>query len=86
MGFLDDEGLGNVWKKMKDYVNSKTGSNLTLEKIYPIGSVYISVNGTNPSSLFGGTWVAWALDGFRSGLTPVMAILARSKKLVGEKV
>lgn len=59
MGALDNEGLEKVWLKMKEYVNSKTGSNLTLEKIYPIGSVYISVNGTNPSSLFGGTWVAW---------------------------
>ena len=26
------------------------------ERIYPIGSVYISVNEVNPSSLFGGTW------------------------------
>lgn len=27
-----------------------------LNKIYPIGSVYISVNSTSPSILFGGTW------------------------------
>lgn len=27
-----------------------------LDIIYPIGSVYISVNATNPSTLFGGGW------------------------------
>lgn len=29
---------------------------LDLDKIWPIGSVYISVNSTNPSNLFGGKW------------------------------
>jgi len=35
-------------------------------KIYPIGSIYMSIDNTNPSDLFGGTWVAWG-----SGRVPV---------------
>lgn len=43
--------------KLLDYINSKVKINVDL--VYPIGSIYLSVNSTNPSQLFGGTWVAW---------------------------
>ena len=47
-------------KLLKDYIASLTAA------IYPVGSIYMSVNSTNPSTYFGGTWVAWG-----SGRVPV---------------
>lgn len=40
-------------KLLKDYIQSLASS------IYPVGSIYMSVKNTNPSTYFGGTWVAW---------------------------
>ena len=37
---------------------------------YPVGSVYISVSSTNPGTLFGGTWQAFAQGRMLVGLKP----------------
>ena len=36
------------------------GKKSLLDLIYPINSIYISVSSTNPSTIFGGTWEAFA--------------------------
>ena len=45
---------------LKDYIQKFANA------VYPVGSIYMSVNNTNPSTHFGGTWVAWG-----SGRVPV---------------
>lgn len=47
------EGNSDMWAYIRNLV-------------YPVGSIYMSVNNTNPGTLFGGTWVAWG-----SGKVPV---------------
>lgn len=42
------------------------GGKSLFDCFYPVGSIYMSVNNTNPAILFGGTWAAWG-----SGRVPV---------------
>lgn len=39
------------------YYKTSTGyRNLVLDTVYPVGSIYMSIDSTSPSTLFGGTW------------------------------
>lgn len=44
------------FKINNQYVNYNTLKSTLLKEIYPIGSIYMSVNSTSPANLFGGTW------------------------------
>lgn len=59
----------------------KTATDNTLQTVYPIGSIYMSVASTNPNTLFGfGTWVA-----FGAGKVPVGYNAADSNFNASEK-
>lgn len=38
------------------YAPKGQSGGITLDDVYPVGSIYMSVNNVNPSTLFGGTW------------------------------
>lgn len=43
VSYLDQDGVQHLIDKMRD-------------RIYPVGSIYISTNSTSPASLYGGSW------------------------------
>lgn len=45
--------IGNKNRTLEDYIKSLSP---TFDMIYPVGSIYISVIGTDPGLLFGGSW------------------------------
>lgn len=46
---LDGTLAGNLQNQINEY----------WKKIYPVGSIYMSINNTDPSILFGGKWEEW---------------------------
>lgn len=59
---LDDSGwmYYRTPAELKSDIGASSGGadvSTVLNKVYPVGSIYMSVNSTNPKTLFGGTWV-----------------------------
>lgn len=59
--------------------------NYILNSIHPVGSIYMSVNSTNPSQLFGGTWVQWGSGRVPVGVDTSQTEFKTVEKTGGEK-
>ena len=58
---------------------------INIDLVYPIGSIYFSVNSENPSKWFGGTWVAWGTGRVPVGVDTGQTEFGTVEKTGGEK-
>ncbi len=58
---------------------------LNTDLIYPIGAIYLSVDSTNPSKLFGGTWEQISKGRTLVGVDTSQTEFNTAKKIGGEK-
>jgi hypothetical protein len=66
-----DEKLSQFQQQFTQFMVSMNGKIADLEnKLYPIGSFYVSVNSTDPTELFGGTWEFYTEGHLLIGLEP----------------
>ena len=67
------------------YLKTKNGLQLMTTVPYPIGAIYLSVDSTNPTKLFGGTWEQIAQGRTLVGVDDSQTEFNTVKKTGGEK-
>lgn len=83
--YVTNEALENAIKELKKYVDTQSPGDVTLDSVYPIGSVYISANGANPNAIIGGTWEEFATGRTLIGYDPSDDDLTETGMTGGEK-
>lgn len=76
----------DVWYKgikLLEYSDSQVRINVDLA--HPVGSLYFSTDSTNPSQIFGGTWVAWGAGRVPVGVDTSQTEFNTVEKTGGEK-
>ena len=67
------------------HVNDVAPSVGIIDIVYPVGSIYMSVNATSPEILFGGKWEAWGAGRVPVGVNTADSDFATVEKIGGEK-
>lgn len=83
--YVTNDALENAIKELKKYVDQQSPGGVTLDSVYPIGSVYISANGANPNAIIGGTWEEFATGRTLIGYDPSDDDLTETGMTGGEK-
>ena len=83
--YATNKALENAIKELKKYVDQQSPGGVTLDSVYPIGSVYISANGANPNAIIGGTWEEFATGRTLIGYDPDDDDLTETGMTGGEK-
>ena len=75
--------LEKIVSDNKSELENKINSNF--DKTYPVGSIYISTSGTNPSTIYGGTWERYGQGKTLVGLNESETEFSTINKIGGEK-
>ena len=51
--------IADKYDELKKEMNLLKTNTLSLDKLYPVGSIFLSTTNTNPSTFLGGTWEAY---------------------------
>ena len=74
------ETIQSTVKKNADILSTKQ-----LDIIYPIGSIYMSINNNDPSGLFGGTWESWGAGRVPVGVDTLQSEFDTVEEIGGAK-
>ncbi|WP_099205660.1 phage baseplate protein [Scatolibacter rhodanostii] len=74
-----------VAQYLQSLADNKLEKASLLNLVYPVGAIYISITSTNPSTIIGGTWVAFAQGQTLVGVNPSDADFNMAQKTGGSK-
>ena len=83
--YIENEITGcDLTEAVNSLTDSTDNNNLFLD-MYPVGSIYTSVNSVNPGTIFGGTWIEYGAGRTLVGVDTTQTEFDTVEKTGGEK-